>query len=127
MKIEPREIKYDIILWDGENPKTIEHYNLEEAVREDLVKLHPLKPRDESVIIREYTTKEDINAKKIYEGDILKDAGIVAWNDVELKWSCIDIEWNDQREWHDMLYLTTPLEIIGNIYANPIKENKLTN
>lgn len=69
--------------------------------------------------IMQSTGLKDKNGKEIYEGDILKKAGIVSWNDVEVRWSCVDIEWNDNREWHDMLYLTTPLEIIGNIYENP--------
>jgi len=59
------------------------------------------------------------NEKYIYDGDILKYHGIVAWNDVEHCWSAIDLNWNNRREWHNIDYLTSPFEIIGNIHENP--------
>jgi uncharacterized phage protein (TIGR01671 family) len=74
---------------------------------------------DRKFEIMQYTGLKDKNGVEIFEGDILEQAGIVSWNDVEVRWSCIDISLNDRREWHDMLYLTTPLEVIGNIYENP--------
>ena len=61
----------------------------------------------------------DAKGVEIFEGDVLRKAGIVTWNQDGVRWSCIDIEWNDRREWHDMLYLTTPLEVIGNVWQNP--------
>jgi len=54
----------------------------------------------------------------IFEGDILKSHGQVVWNDDEYRWSAIDLTWNDKREWHDIDYLTSPFEIIGNIYQD---------
>jgi len=70
-------------------------------------------------IILQYTGLKDKNGKEIYEGDVLKAHGIVTWNDTEYRWSAIDLNWNDKREWHDLDYLTSPFEIIGNIYENP--------
>ena len=69
--------------------------------------------------IMQYTGLKDNKGNDIYEDDILKDHGIVAWNDVEHQWSVIDLNWNDRREWHDIDYLTSPFEIIGNIHENP--------
>lgn len=72
-----------------------------------------------SMILMQYTGLKDKNGKEIYEGDILKEHGIVAWNDEGHRWSAIDLKWNDRKEWHDLDYLTSPFEIIGNIYENP--------
>ncbi len=66
-----REIKFDIMLWDGENPDTIEHYNLEEAVKEDFVKLNPVEGHDGCIIVREFTGLKADNID-IYEDDIIE-------------------------------------------------------
>ena len=90
------------------------------------LKMYHFKPNwiDESIcegncLLMQFTGLQDKNGIDIYEGDLLKHHGIVAWNDVELMWSRIDLNWNDRREWHNLESLTSPLEIIGNIYQNP--------
>lgn len=73
----------------------------------------------DEIELLEWTGLLDKNGVEVFEGNILKEHGIVAWNNVEHRWSAIDLNWNDRREWHDIDYLTSPFEIIGSIHANP--------
>ena len=70
-------------------------------------------------VILRYVGIKDIHGEDVYEGDILKAHGVVAWNEVELMWSRIDLNWNDKRLWHNLESLTSPIEIIGNVFSNP--------
>jgi hypothetical protein len=79
-----------------------------------------LVPRGDRTVMQ-FTGLLDKNGVEIYEGDILRSHGQVIWNDVEHRWSAIDLTWNDRREWHDLDYLTDPFEVIGNIHEPAAK------
>ena len=72
----------------------------------------------EDAILMQFTGLKDKNGVDIYEGDILKAHGEVVWNKEEYRWSCIDLNWNDKREVHDLDYLTSEFEVIGSIHEN---------
>ena len=80
-----KEIKFDVILWDGSNPETIEHYNLEQAFMEGLIyfKDGGIVASDESIIIREYTSLKDKNGAESYFDDVIRwksSTFLVVWD-----------------------------------------------
>jgi len=124
-----REIKFDVILWDGKDPKTIEHYNIEEALMEGYIDFSGgvMKPVDDSIIIRQYTERKSIDAVDVYDGDIIQytsrrkqEVGIVSWG-LDGWWI-----WNIKGYWEcqSRIKLYSTLiggqgMVIGNRWSNP--------
>ena len=137
-----REYKFDVILWDGEDKKTISHYNIEEAIGEGLIDFEDgvMKSVDSSVIIRQFTGLYDDNGKEICEDDIVE-----VWNKTETKTTYISKVYKsthngisiDAHPVHDKLGLgykrklfefcdygiggnyNVSCKLLGNIYENP--------
>ena len=123
-----REIKFDVILWDGHDPETIEHYTFEDALGEGFVEFKngTLVPADCTVIVRQYTGLKDKNGKEIYEGDLLlnKNCNNYYVRPVTVMFEDGSFCFNDSGcptcdEFLGNLLLNTDFEVIGNIYENP--------
>lgn len=120
------DMYFDVILWDGKNPQTVEHCNLEQAVSEGAIEFHPLRGVDESVVVRQYTGLKDKNGTLIYEGDII-DWGdnfdsVVVWDDTEHAWGIEELGVIDGERAprnHNLTAYTYVPTVIGNIYENP--------
>ncbi len=70
-------------------------------------------------VLMQYTGLKDKNGKEIYEGDISESHGVIEFIDgIE---ETMGFYWKsfDDGEYHHFGYLTTPVEVIGNIYENP--------
>ena len=129
-----REIKFDIILWDGNDSETIEHYDTESAFMEGIIELDKNgclvgvgnvyraskeTTIDECVIIRQYTGLKDKNGKEIYEGDIVEYEDEI--NDILEDYRGI-VEFEDGIFTFDggnPISCYDEYEVIGNIYENP--------
>ncbi len=148
-----REIKFDVILWDGEDVKTIEHYTLEQAIAEDFIafKDGAMILVDSSVIIREYTglkdatkweqltpkeqadwlkvgkTQEQWSGREIYEGDIIDikagESGVFRY---QVLWDGKQCGWRNQYgQKLPQLFGKPNSKNIGNIYENPALLNQI--
>ena len=115
--------RFKFRVWDGEklhHPDFITFYD--DGEWEAYCISDPKKiawSEHENHVVMQCTGRKDRNGELIYEGDVLKAHGYVIWNDIEDRWSAVDLNWNDQREIHALDYLTSPFEVIGNIYENP--------
>jgi len=108
-----REIKFRA--WNGERMRPVNTISFNEGWIDTPKENSPI----EDFKLMQFTGLTDKNGVEIYEGDIDKYRGIVVWNDLDYCWSVIDLTWNDRREWHSLTSLTSPYEVIGNIYENP--------
>ncbi|MEX0595706.1 MAG: YopX family protein [Candidatus Paceibacterota bacterium] len=122
------ELEFDIIFWNGFDPKTISHVSIEEAFRGNYIEFsgNNMVATDECTIIRRYTGLEDKNGKKVFEGDMDENGDVVMWCDERNGWAMqvYDIE-NDEpyfchcyvcEGYFELSEIVDDFEIIGNIW-----------
>ena len=120
-----RRYKFDVILWDTVDPKTIVHYDIVEAIGEGLIDLEDgvICSTDDSVIIRQYTDLKDRKSREIYEGDIIQDKKkrkyIVTFNSEIGSWVNKPVAENATSYPCFNIGSVKGLEVIGNIFENP--------
>jgi uncharacterized phage protein (TIGR01671 family) len=115
-----RKIKFRA--WDKENKEMFNtgtgFNDVPEEIKIESVK-RKIKISSVKFILMQYTGLKDKNEKEIYEGDVVKDVGIIG-EIIYVECSFrINPEGNKKIEFTESLLNYDNLEVIGNIHENP--------
>jgi len=113
------QVEIKLRVWDGKEMSFFDSVDIHDWDTNDFMELQNLVNGKKAVQVLRYTNLKAKGGKEIFEGDIVKVKGMLAFEVMELEggWRMVN-RLRTYDLWDYMEDQSSPCEVIGNIYQN---------